>query len=144
MKLAMFLAMLMVSASAVAADEPVCGHSVDRNPDNVGYSVSARQAAEIEQPVEQFVSASRVTLCGPSSVGYSVTARRAANERENPSLPAGAYVNSSKSNGNHPGYVVYGSGDTGSGFSSGSSSTGKRHRVGGESSSGKGGHYVRY
>lgn len=47
MKMAMLISMLVLSSSAIAADEPSCSHSVDRNPDNVGYSVSASRAENV-------------------------------------------------------------------------------------------------
>lgn len=95
MKLAMLAAMVVFASSAnaapdhyatsgdVSAQSP-CSHSVDLSPSDVGYSVSARQAADHEASTGQSMFSSRSTACGPSSVGYSVSARRAAEQESAP------------------------------------------------------------
>ena len=139
------------TASGDISANAECGHSIDRKPDDVGYSVSARQTAERESSTAQSVSSNKSAACGPSSVGYAVSASRAATERDS-FTQTHSYVNSTRAQ-THPvltaaDYARYSVQDDSKvkvqirsadeeikdgGLGS--------HRVGGVGSSGKGSHY---
>ena len=143
MKLAVLAAILLFSINAQATDQSRCNHVVERGPADVGYSVSARRAAE-DPSVGQSIAAGSSASCGPSSVGYSVTARRAAAERENATDPNESYANSAFPRSGST-YISPRDYYADSGYASSPGKSGGRlgsRRVGGVGSSGKGGHYV--
>lgn len=97
MKISMLVAMVVFASSAnaagpspshtysssgdISANAP-CSHPVEISPDEVGYSVSARRAAENVAATGGSTPASRSSVCGPSSVGYTLSAQKVAAERQ--------------------------------------------------------------